>query len=132
MDIPNLLQLQTPNRASEYNTVVTSQPELASIAMFGQRKDSPQPLNCIQDVNIHRMILGIMVRRQNYIRNTYKFKLKAKWKLLEPMDLVTINDSQIGILDLAVRLTSIKEDDQYNLDCEATPFCYGVNTRPSP
>ena len=127
MDIPNLLQLQTPNRASEYNTVVTSQPEQASIAMFGQRKDSPQPLNCIQDVNVARMILGIMVRRQNYIRNTYKFKLKAKWKLLEPMDLVTINDSQIGISNLAVRLTSVQEDDQYNLDCEATPFCYGVN-----
>ena len=127
VDIPNLLQLQTPNRASEYNTVVTSQPESASIALFGQRKADPQTLNCVQDVAVARMILSVMVRRQNYIRNTYKFKLKAKWKLLEPMDLVTINDSLIGISNLPVRLTSIAEDDQYNLDCEAEPFFYGVN-----
>ena len=44
------------------------------------------------------------------------------------MDLVTINDSQIGIVNLPVRLTSISEDDQYQLDCEAEPFLYGVNS----
>ncbi len=132
VDIPNLLQLQTPNRASEYNTVVTSQPESASIALFGQRKADPQTLNCVQDVAVARMILSIMVRRQNYVRNTYKFKLKAKWKLLEPMDLVTINDSLIGVANLPVRLTSVAEDDQYNLDCEAEPFFYGVNAPTAP
>ena len=32
VDIPNLLQLQTPNRASDYNTVVTSQPPAGAYA----------------------------------------------------------------------------------------------------
>jgi hypothetical protein len=37
------------------------------------------------------MILGIEVRRQNYVgRMKYKFTLPAKFKLLEPGDLVTI------------------------------------------
>ena len=138
-DVPNLLQVQNPNRASDYNAVVTSQPEQGSIAVYSLRKDSPQTLDCIQDVAVARIVLGLLVRRQNYLRNTYKFKLKAKWKLLEPMDLVTLTDPQIGLNAVPVRLTSIEEDEQYQLSCEAQPFLYGVNaplavttTMPSP
>lgn len=125
VDVPNLLQIQHPNRSSDYNDVIVSQPETASIALYGPRKDSPQQMRMIQDVGVARMLLGVAVRKQNYLRNTYKFKLKAKWKLLEPMDLITLNDSLIGISNLPVRLTSISEDENYQLDCEAEPFLYG-------
>jgi hypothetical protein len=90
VDIPNLLQIQHPNRAGQYNDVIVSQPEAGSIALYGPRKDSPQQMRMIQDPAVARMILGIDIRRQNYLRNTYKFTLKAKWKMLLPMDLITI------------------------------------------
>jgi Putative phage tail protein len=130
IDRPNLLQIQTPNRTSDYNNVVSSQPETGSIALYGTRKDSPQVLNCVQDVSIARMILGVKVRRQNFNANTYKFKLNAKWKLLEPMDLVTISDaanSTTGITKRPVRILQIDEDDTYALDVQAEDFQYGVN-----
>lgn len=127
VDVPNLLQIQHPNRASDYNDVIVSQPETASIALYGPRKDSPKQMRCIQDVGVARMILGVEVRKKNYLRNTYKFKLQAKWKLLEPMDLITLTDSQIGLSALPVRLTSISEDQNYELDCEAEPFIYGCH-----
>src|ERR1019366_5011288 len=61
------------------------------------------------------------------LRNIYKFTAKAKWAPLEAMDLITIPDSKIGIIDLPVRLTSVKENDKYELECEAEPFVYGAN-----
>lgn len=136
VDIPNLLQIQHPNRAGDYNDVIISQPEAGSIALYGPRKDAPQQMRMIQDPTIARQILSVDVKRQNYLRNTYKFKLKAKWKLLLPMDLVTIpvsatmaltNPDQIGDLAIPIRITSIAEDDKYNLDVEAEPFIYGCS-----
>lgn len=135
VDVPNLLQIQHPSRSFDYNDVLVSQPETAAIALYGPRKDSPRQLRCIQDPAIGRMVLGILVRKQNYLRNTYKFKLQAKWKLLEAWDLVTIpvastmalpNPAQAGTGTIPVRLTRVEEDDNYNLDCEAEPFIYGL------
>lgn len=127
VDSPNLLQIQHPNRASDYNDVTESQPDAASISLFGVRKPQPVQLRCIQDTAIGRMILGIMVRRQTQIRNTYKFKLNAKWLLLEPMDLITLTDDETGMSLLPVRLTSITENENYELECEAEDFFYGTH-----
>jgi hypothetical protein len=128
VDIPNLLQMQVANRASDYNQVVVSQPATGAIAMYGLRKDSPQTIDCIQDVSVARMVMDVKIRRQNAIRNSYEFTLNAKWKLLEPMDLVTLPaDPVTGDAALDIRLTSIEEDENYNLKCEAEPYLYGVS-----
>lgn len=128
VDVPNLLQFQHPNRDSDYNHVVTAQPEQSTIALFGVRKDAPKLMPYFQSAAIARLVLGVESRRRNYLRNTYKFKLNAKWKLLEPMDLVTITDPQVGIFGVPVRLTKVVEDADYNLDCEAEPFVYGASS----
>lgn len=128
VDASNLVQIQHPNRGSDYNDVTTSQPEAGSIALYGVRKDTPRVLRCIQDVGIARMLAGIDVRRKTYIRNVYRFKLHAKWKLLESMDLVTITDSDIGIDHLPVRITSINETPDWALEVEAEAFIYGVHS----
>ncbi len=127
VDVPNILQMQFPNRDGDYNDVVISQPETGSIALYAPRKEDPQQLRCVQTTIVARMLLGIAVRRQNYIRNTYQFRLNAKWKLLEPMDLVTLTDPQIGLSALPVRLTKIEEDEDFQLSCEAESFIYGCH-----
>ena len=135
IDAPNVLQIQHPYRISDYNNVFTSQPDNGSISQFGTRKATPQVLNCVQDVDVARKILSILVRRQNILRTSYKFKLKAKWKLLEAMDVITIPEAATLALSegsaqgerLPVRLTSITEDDKFQLDCEAEPFVYGLH-----
>ena len=127
VDCPDLLQIQCPNREQFYCDTVISQPETAAIALYGPRKANPIQLRCICDVTIARMILGIMIRRQNYLRNSYKFKLKQGFAGLEPMDLISLTDSKIGISNLPVRLTSITENEDLTLDCEAEQFIYGCN-----
>jgi hypothetical protein len=127
VDSLNLLQVQHPNRTSEYNDIIVTAPEQTAITAYGLRRDSPKQLRCIQDRLIAAKILAVMIRRENYIRVTYKFKLKANWKLLEPMDLVTLTDPLMGIENVPVRLTGIEEDENFQLDCEAEPYIFGVH-----
>jgi hypothetical protein len=126
VDSPNVFQMQHINRNSNYNQVVTVQPESSAIALYGVRKQDPVTNLAIQDVAVARSLLGIVAKRSAYAPQTYKFTLNSKWQLLAPMTLVTITDTQAGIFKVPVRLTSIEEDDKYQLQAEAEPFIYGM------
>jgi hypothetical protein len=127
-DLDTVLQMQHLNRNSDYQQVVTSQADPASIAFYGVRKKDPIVNMAIQDVAVAQPILRIMTRRRNYVDpQAFKFKLNARWGLLEAMDLVTITDRQQGIIKVPVRLKSVEEDDKFENDCEAEPFLYGIS-----
>jgi hypothetical protein len=128
VNVPNIIQIEHPNRDNDYNNVILSQPENSTMALYGARKDGPKRLSCVYDPVVGRMILGILIRRQNYQRNEYSFTLNARHKLLEPMDLIYLNDQYLDLKNLPVRLTSVEEDDKYNLRCTAEDFLYGVNS----
>lgn len=139
VNIPNLLSVQHPNRASQYNDIVVSQPESGAIALYGPRKDSPKMMRMFQDPAVSRMYLDIQVRLANYVRNGYEFPVNAKWKLLEPGDLITIPfaatmpNSQgpggtvpVPYVPIPVRILEVEEDESYNLKITAEPFIYGT------
>lgn len=127
VDDPNVLQIQHPNRGSDYNDVVTAEPVAATIALYGTRKQSPKNNRCIQDTAVGRKVLSVAARRQNLIRDNYKFTLKANRKLVECMDFYTISDPVIGLDRVPVRLTSVEEDEKFAIKCEAEPFYYGLH-----
>lgn len=125
---PNVLQLQIISREANYNQLVVAQPESASMALYSVRKADPVVNNAIQDAGVARMILGIMIRKNQYGGDVYSFTLPARWMLLSPMDLVAITDSlsQIPIVNRPVRLTSVEEQSDRTFECEAEPFIYGM------
>lgn len=123
---PNVLQMQIINRNSNYNPSVVEQPDAAGISFFGVRKADPIVNNAVQDVSIARQLLGIQVRKLQYGGDIYSFTLPAKWVLLSPMDLVTITDPLADINQIPVRITSITEQNDGSLDCDAEPFVYGM------
>lgn len=127
-DLSTVVQMQHVNRNSDYAQIVTTVSDPASIALYGTRKADPVVNNAVQDVAVAMPLLRIMVRRKNYIENvSYQFKLNARYGALEPMDLITITDREQGIFQVPVRLTSVEEDDQFALTCEAEPFIYGIS-----
>lgn len=137
VDAPNLLQIQSPNRDSNYDDIVTSEPDNGSMALYGTRKESPAVFRSIQTAPVARMLLGTMIRVANLVRNKYKFKLQPKFWTLEAMDLVTIPvQSMMPAIDpnqkvagtIPIRLTSVVIDDDYRVECEAEPFIYGLRT----
>jgi hypothetical protein len=139
VNVPNLLAVQHPNRNSQYNDIVVSQPESGAIALYGPRKDSPKMMRMFQDPAVSRMYLSIQTRLANYVRNGYEFPLNAKWKLLEPGDLVTIPQAStmpatqgpggtmpVPYVKIPVRILSVEEDEKFGLKFTAEPFIYGA------
>jgi hypothetical protein len=80
----------------------------------------------IQDVSIARQILGIMVRKLQYGGDVASFTVPAKWCLLSPMDLITVTDPLMGVNQLPVRITSMAEQTDGSIQCQAEPFVYGM------
>jgi len=126
IDLPNVLQLQIICRENNYNQLVITQPESATLSLYGMRKADPVVMNCVQDPLVAQMLLGIMVRRSQYGGDVYSFTLSPRWMLLSPMDLVEITDVLAGIVGVPVRLTSVAEQEDLSLACEAEPFIYGM------
>ncbi len=127
IDRSDLLRVQYPDRGNQYRSAVVSQSDPGALTLYGLRYATPKVFDCIADASVAQSVLGVMVRRQTQLVNSYEFSLQGRWKLLEAMDLITITDPLLGLDHKPVRLTSIEEDSDYNLKCTAEDFLYGVN-----
>lgn len=135
VDTPNLIQVQYPLRANNYNDTLASQAESSNLAIRGVRKDAPKVMDCIYDSTVAQMVLNLMANAQNFQRNTYKFTLNAKWILTEAGDVLRIpvamllqpSQANNQLETIPVRITSVEEDENWNLSCEAEDYIYGVH-----
>jgi hypothetical protein len=140
-DITNYQELQFSNRrvtytngewvaenlgTNGYNTDTVSVWDQASIDTFGLRIGSQISANEICDKDVAQRVAQLNLQRQLYVRNTYVFKLSFEFCLLEPMDIVTLTDSALGLSMTPVRIISIEEDDDGLLTVEAEEFQAGV------
>ncbi len=82
----------------------------------------------ICDRNVGLISGQLMLQRAVYIRNTYKFRLSWECCLLDPMDLVTVTDTVLGLSRAAIRITEIEEDENGFLSVTAEEFPLGVAT----
>jgi hypothetical protein len=77
---------------------------------------------------VAQTVVNLIKQRGCYILRTFKFKLSAEYFLLEPMDLVTLTDTDLGLSQVAVRITKIEEDDKGEFTITAEEFPAGVAT----
>ena len=126
-DAYNELQLQHINRNSNYEQVITSQPDPGSIALYGVRKKSPDIHSEVQDVAVARRLLMIAARRERIISG-YQFTMNPRFGLLAPGALMTIDDKKAGIFAVPVRLLTVEEDEKFNLKATAEPYVYGMHS----
>lgn len=64
-------------------------------------------------------VAEMLARKAMLERNTYTFKLDWAFCRLEPADIVTITDANIGVNALPVRITSVTEDTKGAIVCTA-------------
>src|SRR5260370_30827208 len=82
----------------------------AAIDLYGVRRESSLKARAIVDpINVGPIVAQLLLQRALLFRNTYQFKLGWKYCLLEPMDLVQISDSRLGVSALTVRVTAVEE-----------------------
>ncbi|MEJ0093411.1 MAG: phage tail protein [Methylocella sp.] len=125
----NWLSLEFLDRAGNaYAPVPVDVFDQASIDLFGTQKASMVTAHEFCVSSCAQISAQLILQRMLYIRNTYSFKLSYEYCLLEPMDLVTLTDVDIGLNNTVVRITSIEEDDQGLLSVTAEEFPQGAAT----
>lgn len=128
LDAPAIIQYQIPNRASDYNPVAVTQPDAGALAIQGVRKSALETRDEITDEGIARKLLGIAVRREQYIRNPLSFASGPKMILAEPMDIIEITETMNGLSSFPTRITSQKISAGWECAIECEPYVYGVHS----
>jgi hypothetical protein len=118
-DCWNYVQAQWSNRLNDYNNELINEQNDAFVNDYGRRIESPQNWDWITTAAAATWALNLRLKRQCYIRNTYKFWLPFWFSYLEPMDIVTLPTGE------NVRITQIEDDPDGRLSVEAEQWTYG-------
>jgi hypothetical protein len=72
-------------------------------------------------------IAQTILQRELYVRTKFTFKLSWEYCLLDPMDIVTLTDANLGLSNDPVRLIEIEEDDKGLLTFTCEELVAGVS-----
>jgi hypothetical protein len=119
-DCLNYVQCQYTNRENDYNNELIPLQNDAFIATYGFRPEASQTWDFVTTHQTAAWALGLRLKRNTYIRNTYKFRLSFYWSQMEPMDMLVLPTSE------PVRITQIEEDADGMMQVEAEQWSYGT------
>lgn len=127
-DAYNSVKIEFYNRANNYNVETDEEQDLANIDLYGYRPQDVITMHEICDSTTAHTVAQLLLNRTLYVRNTYEFRVTWRYSLLEPMDVITITDSILGLNKYQVRIVEISENSDYELTIIAEDFPFGVST----
>jgi hypothetical protein len=104
---------------NSYNPQLVAVFDQGLIDQHGLRSEPPVQAHEFTNPASATIAAQLLLQRKAYVRNTYKFGLGWRYALLEPMDIVLLTDSTLGLLNKAVRIVAIEEDDNGELTITA-------------
>jgi len=107
-EIFNTLRIEFLDRANQYNTAVAEATIDMDIAANGKRPMQNITFHSITTPDVARLVAQLILNRQFFIRNVYTFTVRADYCLVEPMDVIEINDSVLGLSNTLARITQIE------------------------
>ena len=127
--LPSIQRVEVTSRSNSYSMTAVEARDQGQIEMFGPRVGSTISAHEICDeFTIGPKVAQLILQRALYVRAKYHFKLSWEFCLLEPMDVVTINDAGLGLNQAKVRITDIEEDDNGLLTVTAEELVSGIGT----
>lgn len=120
-DAYNQLPIEYINRADQYNTETYIAEDPAQIDLYGVRVGSTLTAHHITDPNVAQVMAYLSMWRGIYVDKANKYKFKLPWNFirLDPMDLVTLTDENLGLNRTLVRIKQIDEDEDGTLNFTA-------------
>jgi hypothetical protein len=125
-DAYNSVNIEFLDRDNYYNIDTVNAKDQANIELYGLRTKDTITMHYICDRTIAQTVAQLVLQRELYIRNTYEFTVGWKYCLLEPMDIITLTDFSLGLDRKLVRITSVEEDEDGNLQMEAEEMLVGT------
>ena len=126
----NRVRVEYLDRSHQYNTAIAEAWDDADIALNGERVMPTINLHAIKTGTLAKQVAQIILQRQLYTVNSYRFKLRPDFSLLEPMDLVSITDSTLSLSNQLVRITSVTDDPDDILTIEVDEVPLGIASAP--
>jgi hypothetical protein len=131
----NRVVVECLDRDFDYNPTPVPADDQGSQTLNGIRVMPTLTLHGICDVDVARSVAQIRLQREQHVLNEYHFRLPWKYIALEPMDLVTLTDTNQGLVLTPVRIKTMTEtDDGFDVVAEDWPFgtasatLYGTGT----
>jgi hypothetical protein len=123
-DMRNVVRLEYLNRANNYNTAIMEASDAQDISLNGMRVSQTKTAHMITTGVVARAVAQILLQRNLYYRCAYQFKVRVDYCLLEPMDIVALNDSGLGLVNQRVRITEVEdsEEDEITITAEELPL----------
>ena len=117
------------SRTNQYSALPVEARDQSQIEVFGPRVGSTITAHEICDeFVIGPLVAQTILQRELYVRTKFTFKLSWEYCLLDPMDIVTLTDSNLGLSNYPVRIIEIEEDDNGLLAVTAEELVTGVST----
>lgn len=128
-DAYNSVKVQFTNRINAYNQGIVQETDDYAIELYGLRPEAQQDYDFLCTAAAATFAANIRIKRLVYIRGKYYFTVSAiRYCFLEPMDLVTLTDIDLGLNKTPVRLIETTENENYELECIAEEFPWGTAT----
>lgn len=126
----NAIQGEFLDCGNSYNPAMVEAKDLAAIQQYGLRQDSTHQIHLFCNVNAAKLCTTLQLYRQA-VRNQYSFTLDQRYVLLDPMDIVAISDSKLGLINQWVRLLEITENDDGTFSITAEEYLQGTGHAPA-
>jgi hypothetical protein len=127
--LPTVQRVECLSRDNEYAAIPVEARDQSQIELYGVRVGTTiQAHEVCDEINVAPIVAQTILQRQLYVRAHFAFKLSWEYCLLDPMDIVTLNDANLGLVDYPVRILSIEEDDKGLLSVAAEELIAGVST----
>ncbi len=126
--LPTIQRIEVSSRGNQYSAVPVEARDQSQIEIFGPRVGSAIQAHEICDEFIMGpAIAQTILQRELYVRTKFTFKLSWEYCLLDPMDVITITDANLGLSDYPVRVLEVEEDDKGLLAFTCEELVSGVS-----
>lgn len=127
-DAKNSFYVEVEDRASGYELKPVAAKDQASIEQLGLKIAPTVTAHEIKTIAMGAKVAQLLLQRSTYIRNQYSFKLPSTFVLLEAMDIVTLTQETLAMVQFPVRIIEIEEDEEGNLAIIAEDFNPSVSS----
>ncbi len=127
--LPTIQRVECLSRANQYGSTPVEARDQSQIELYGPRVGSTiQAHEICDEVVIAPIVAQTILQRALYVRVKFTFKLSWEYCLLDPMDIVTITDTNLGLAAYPVRIVAVDEDDKGLLAITAEELVVGIST----
>ena len=127
--LPTVQRIQCLSRDNQYGSTPVEARDQSQIETFGLRVGSNiQAHEICDEIGVGSVVAQTILQRALYVRTKFSFKLSFEYCLLDPMDIVTLSDVNLGLDAYPVRIVAIEEDDAGVLNVTAEELIFGVST----